>query len=433
MRKTDKTRTDREAFGVWSIVLLIAAAGIFVTFQFVEPPPPKTIILATGSEQGAYHAYGKQYRESLAESGIDVELRNTAGSIENLDLLDRGEVDLAFVQGGTTPEALKKRLRGLASLYYEPLWIFLRKGFEPVELSELAGRRIQVGKEGSGTRAVALELLAANGIEAGDAELFDLATADGVARLREGALDALFIVASGRSNTIQELMAMEGSQVGLLDMARAPTYERLQRHLRTVTVTEGLFDLARNLPDREIRLLSPTAQLMGAEDLHHALVPLLIETAGTIHGPGDLFERPEEFPSASQLDVPLDDHARHYFRAGRSFLYRILPFRVAAALDRLKILLLPLLTLLLPLLKIAPPIYRWRIRSKIYRWYKVLREVEGQARIDAKERAASLEQLRTMQKEIDAVEVPPSYMEELYNMRMHLERVRRALTSKAEK
>lgn len=426
-------REGREAIKIWGAVILLTAAGLIATYQFVGPPPPRRIVLATGTVSGAYHAFGARYRELLARHGLDVELRPTQGSVENLALLERGEVDVAFAQGGTAPDPMPENLVGIASLYYEPLWIFVRRGLEIGELNELAAKRIDVGPPGSGTRMVALDLLRENGVDEVDAVLSGLGSTDAAARVRAGELDAMFIVASPESSVVRELVLADGVDVTLFDLRRAETYVRLKRYLRRVSVSEGLFDLARNVPNREVRLVSPTAQLVGTTDLHHAVIPLLIEASKDIFASGHLFEEEGEFPSPRSLDPPIARAAEHYFVSGRSFLYRVLPFHIAAALDRLKILLLPLVTLLFPLFKVAPPLYRWRIRSKIYRWYKVLRGVEQEVRradagVDRGRLAADLARIET---EINEVKVPSSYMEEFYNLRMHLDRVKESLIGRA--
>ena len=425
-----KNSKGREAVKIWGLTVFLAAAGIVITFQYVDPPAPRSFVLATGSEQGAYFAFGRQYQERLRESGIEVEVLVTAGSLENLDLLEAGRADVAFVQGGTVEKPAPEQLTGLASLYYEPLWVFLRKGVGAERLSDLAGHRIQVGNAGSGTRAVALQLLKENGVTESNAELIELAQGPAVASLKDGSSDALFLVASPRSTTVCGLMELDGSSITLMNIRRALTYERRYPYLKMLTVSEGLFDLKQNLPDREIRTVSPTAQLVATNDFHPALVPLLVEAAEAIHGTGDLFATPGSFPSSKNLDLPLSKASRRYFVHGRSLLYRMLPFPVAALLDRLKILLLPLLTLLLPLLKIAPPIYRWRIRSKITRWYKVVRGVDQRIRTSAgpEDLARLAEELKRVRQEIDHVEVSPGYMEEYYNLRMHLDRVRELVT-----
>jgi len=445
--KSDKQPKDREGVRIWMVLVIVAAIGFAVTWQFVGPSVPDSIVMATGDESGTYHAFGKRYREAFAPYGIDLVLRPTAGSLENIELLVAGEVDLAFVQGGTVPDHHLPHVEGIASLYYEPLWIFLRAGGRIgqlgdlvgagpgiEQLSELAGRRIAVGAEGSGTRAVALELLAANDVTADNSELLGLPMDEAIDQLLAGDLDALCVVGGAGSASVQRLMNEEGGALRLFDVPRGLAYERNFRHLREVVLAEGVLDPAANVPDRDIRLMAATAGLLTSHGLHEALAPLLIDAARDFHGEGDVFEETGEFPAPEPMDVPLSLSAEHYFKSGPSFLYRVLPFAVAATLDRLLILLLPLLTLLLPLLKVAPPLYRWRIRSKIYRWYRVLYEVEHEVdrRSEGTDMKPFIERLAVIEHEIHGVKVPPSYMEELYNMRMHLARVQTELRARPE-
>jgi len=381
-----------------------------------------------------YHAFGKRYREAFEPYGIEVVLRTTAGSLENIELLASGEVDLAFVQGGTVPDHHLPHVEGIASLYYEPLWIFHRADLSVTQLTDLAGRRVQVGPPGSGTRAVALELLEINDVTVTNSDLRDLPVDDAIDLLLSGDLDALCVVGGAGSASVLRLMESEGGALRLFDVPRGLAYERTFRHLRQVVLAEGVIDAATNVPDRDIRLMAATAGLLTSHELHEALAPLLIEAARNIHGVGDIFEATGEFPSPQPMDVPLSMSAEHYFKNGPSFLYRVLPFAAAATLDRLLILLLPLLTLLLPLLKVAPPLYRWRIRSKIYRWYRVLYEAEHDVDRASKDVdvAPFLLRLDEVEREIHGVKVPPSYMEELYNLRMHLARVQAELRARPE-
>jgi TRAP transporter TAXI family solute receptor len=417
--------SDREGWKVWGSAILLALVGFVVAAQYVGPAPPTNIVLATGVSTEAYHRFGERYREQLAQHGIDVELRTTAGSLENLELLQGSQVDVGFVQGGTVPRKLSAELEGIASLYYEPLWVFHRAEKTVQHLSDLRGLRVQFGQRGSGTRAVATQLLAANGVTPQTAIFVGKATRGAVQDLLAGTLDALLVVTSPRSETVKQLMLAEGGALRLLDFERQDSYAQLYSHLAPVVLRRGVLDLAGDLPDHDVRLISPTASLVAAEGLHPALVPLFIEAAETIHGEGGMFERAGEFPSAKNLAVEPSFAAAHYYATGPNFLYRILPFRTAAMLDRLKIMLLPLLTLLLPLLKFAPPLYRWRIRSKIYRWYRVLHDLELQSNqlADSGDRSKLIEKLRHIEREITSVRVPPSYGSEFYNLRMHLEQV----------
>ncbi|MBK8976266.1 MAG: TAXI family TRAP transporter solute-binding subunit [Planctomycetes bacterium] len=435
MTKTGNLESDAERDGradlwkIWGGVTLIVALGLLAAWQFVGEPPPRRLVMATGVENGGYDRGGQALRDALAADGIEVELRRTAGSLENLELLRRREVDVAFVQGGTVGDRTEG-LVGVASLYHEPLWIFVRDDAQFELVPDLRGKRLQIGPRGSGTRAMVLELLEANAVVTDGAELGDLPIDDAIAELRDGRCDALCTVTSPDSPRIAALFAMPA--IRLLPLRRSVAYSRRFRFLAPLVLTEGMIDLQADLPRQDVPLVSPTAGLLARDDLHPALIPVLYEAARRHYRAGGLFEAEGEFPNLRRLDVPPADAAVRYERDGPSFLYRTLPFQLAAALDRLKVMLLPLLTLLIPLFRIAPPIYRWRIRSKIFRWYRVLLRLEQRVRLDPSPQNfdRAVRELDRVGDEIGAVRVPLGYAEELYNVRMHIRLVRRDLDAR---
>ena len=288
-------------FKVYGPIVLLVALGFLAAYQFVDPAPPREITLATGSESGAYHAYGLRYRDILARDGIEVKLVATAGSVENLDLLASDEgggpsgsgdtrVDLAFVQSGIGTPAGFPNLVALASLYYEPLWVFTRASEAPGRLNALAGRRLAVGAEGSGTRFVALQLLAANGIgQDGDGTKIEaLGGSEAIAALQTGLVDAAFLVTAQGNRLLSELLEQQG--IGLMSFERAEAYARRFPHLSAVSLPEGVLDLANNIPAMEMTLVSPVATLVSREDLHPALIDLVMRAAQEIHAGQGLFE-----------------------------------------------------------------------------------------------------------------------------------------------
>jgi hypothetical protein len=229
------------------------------------------------------------------------------------------------------------------------------------------------------------------------------------------------MVTSPRTALVQTMISSEREQ--LLNLRRATAYCRKYPYLTQVTLHEGVVDLEQNMPPRDIHLLAPTASLVARSDLHPALVPLLLEAATEVHEQGGYLEEPGDFPSPARVDFPLSAAAKSYFQRGPNMMYRVLPFRWAASIDRMKLMILPLVTLLLPLLRVAPPVYRWSIRSKIYRWYRVLRVIDQRmkdaaAGADFSDDIARLENLEV---ELSEVSVPLSYMAEFYSLRLHVE------------
>ena len=291
-------------------------------------------------------------------------------------------------------------------------------------LSLLQNMTIAVGPIGSGTRAVAQELLQENGITEASARLLPLDAGQALRAFSEQRLNAAFVIASAEAPVVQELLRTPG--VRLMNFSRAEAYIRNHRYLSDVTLPEGAIDLISNTPAQTVRLLAVTANLVVRRELHPALVDLLLQTATEVHSNGGLFEEPSQFPSPRYLDFPLHPDARRYYKSGPPFLQRYLPFWAATLLDRLKVMLLPLIALVLPLLKIMPPTYRWRMRSRIYRWYREIQAVEMQLEQSGEMENVNrqLAELDRIERDVTKVSVPLSFHDELYALRMHLGLVR---------
>jgi TRAP-type uncharacterized transport system substrate-binding protein len=409
--------------------IAITLLGFLIAWQFVNPAPPRTITIATGHADGAYFLFAERYRELLAAEGIGLEIRETAGSVENLQLLadESARVDLAFVQGGTATETESAGLTSLGSLYYEPLWVFYRGTDRLARLTGLDGKRIAIGEPGSGTHAVALTLLEDNFIDTRSGNILPLGGRDAAQALWRGDVDTAFFVASASSPLIQELLHRDDTR--LMSFARAQAYSRLHPFLSATILPEGIIDLQANIPPQDTDLLAPTANLVVHNDFHPALASLWLQIATRIHGSGSLFAQPGDFPNTHNLEFPLNDEARRYYRHGPSFLQRYLSFWTANLIDRMKVMLVPLLTLMIPFIKIMPPAYRWQVRKKIYRWYVELRalDINHPENEPAARNRSRLQQLDSLEEEVRKVSVPLSYSDELYNLRLHIGLVREKL------
>ncbi len=407
--------------------IAITLIGFLVAWQFVNPAPSHTITIASGQADGAYYLFAERYREILAEDAITLEIRRTAGSLENLQLLEAGEVDLAFFQGGSGISAADGDITALGSLYYEPLWVFYRHPEQARRLTDFQGRRLATGATGSGTRALALALLADNRIDSPAGNLQVLGDKAAAQALRQDAADAAFFVASPRSPLIQELL--HDKTIRLMSFTRAAAYTDRNHALAAITLPEGVIDLQANIPPQDVTLLASAANLIARDDFHPALVSLLLQAATRVHGGGGLFEKPGEFPNAKHVDFPLDEDARRFYRHGPPLLQRYLPFWTANLVDRMKIMLVPLLTILVPLIKIMPPTYRWQVRRKIYRWYHQLHaiDIRHPEEATAAQLAELLQRLDTIEEDVRKVRVPLSYSDELYNLRLHIGMLRNRL------
>lgn len=428
----------RDALKVWGPVILLSAFALYAAWWFVDPAPPRHLTLATGNPEGAYHRYGQRLKEILARDGINVKLVTTSGSTENLMLLAKAHenanaaprVDLAFLQSGIgTPEE-QPYLVALASLYYEPLWVFVRGGEPPVRLTGLAGKRLAVGPVGSGTRDLALALLAENGISDGDTTgtvIVPLGSREAIDALSAGRVDALFHVSAMNRELFHDLLTRP--DISLMSFERAGAYIRRHRYLSSLTLPAGVLDLAVNIPQRDITLIGPMANLVARNDMHPALIDLVLSAASETFGPGGMFEQPGRFPSPDFVEFPLSADAKRYFESGLRFLHRILPFWAATIVGQLLVLILPLVAVVLPLVRIGPPLYRWQVRRRIVRWYRDLRRIETALNVvtplpDSDERRAVLDELENLQNQVAELAVPTSYADQVYFLRQHIGFVR---------
>ncbi|MEO2047730.1 MAG: TAXI family TRAP transporter solute-binding subunit [Pirellulales bacterium] len=417
-------------FKVWSGGFLVVVAGFALTWFLLEPAPPRTIVIAAGSQDGAYYRFAEQYAVLLAQHDITLEIQMTAGSLDNYRLLASDPaVDLAIVQGGTAPEVAlpSNQIEAIASLYFEPVWVFYRSDEPYHDLRRLRGARIAIGKDGSGNQSVAKILLEENGIDLSDrTRIIPVGGKEAAHQLTDGQIDAAIFVISPTAPIVRQLL--QDGQLRLMSLDRSEAYPHRHPFLCSVTLERGVIDLETDQPSHDVQLIAPVANLVAAPHLHDSLVPLLLKVVSAVHAKGNTLVRAGQFPTTEFVEFPLNESARIYFESGPPFLQKYLPFWVAAGIDRSKIFLLPIVALMIPLLKLAPPLYRWRIRSRIYRWYEILREIEGELRRHAKLKVLQKHAvtLARMEQELDELDcVPLAYMEEFYNLRLHGEFVER--------
>ncbi|MCM2305984.1 MAG: ABC transporter substrate-binding protein [Sulfuritalea sp.] len=408
--------------------LLLAVGAFWLAAQFIQPAPPDRLIVSTGSESGAYQRFAARYKDVLARYGIELVAKTSAGSTENLQRMrDPGfEVDAAFIQGGTARPGEDDELVSLGDFYHEPLWIFYReaalRGGD--KLLDLKGMRIAVGGAGSGTRQLAMELLAANGIDAKNTKLIEAGGMDLVERLQQRQIDAVFAVGPTQSALVWSLLYTPG--VRLMSLSHAEAYTRRFPYLTRLLLPRGAIDLPLDIPPRDIQLVSPLATLLVREDTHPALIDLLMQAAAEVHGEPGVFQKPNEFPRAGHNGFPLSKEAERYYKSGKPLLQRYLPFWAATLIDRMVVMALPLLVVLLPLLKFAPQLYGWRVRSRIYRRYGELKFLENEVNENpaAHTRAEWLEKLDRIEDDASHIRTPLTFSDMLYTLRVHIDLVR---------
>lgn len=427
----------RDLFATAWWIFLIAGIGFVIAFQFVEPAPPRHVVMTSGSESGAYYQFARRYAAILARSGITLEVRTSEGSVQNLDRLKSGEAQIGFVQGGVIAPPDESRidedpetwgLLSLGSMFYEPVWVFYQG--ETIErLSELRGKRIAIGQEGSGIRQLAQRLLEDNDVDFRQNTL-PISGLDAAEELQQGRIDAAFIIAAEHAPVVQVLLRSPG--VKLMNFSQSFAYERRYPFLTRLTMPQGVADLVLDIPPADTRVLAPTASLVVRDDLHPALQNLLLQAARQIHGKPGFFQTANEFPSYMDGMLPLSSEAERFFKSGPPFLQRYLPFWLAVLVDRLIVLLVPVIALLIPLLRVAPALYSWRVKSKVFRCYGELKFLEDDLKnhYDPARLAEYRQRLDALDEEAAELHVPLGFTDLVYTLREHVNLVRSILDKK---
>lgn len=425
----------------WALLIAVLAALLWLAVRYISPAPPRALVMSTGATDGAYHRFGLRYQEILRANGIRLELLPSSGGMENIKRLNDGSVSVGFVQGGTgllatDPEALPEStaLRSLATVAFEPVWIFTHTLDLSKGLGALAGKRIAVGLPGSGNLHVARQLLGVYGVQA-NANGTVFVTEGGTAAakmLRERQVDALIMIAAPQAQAVQQMLS-EG-ELRLASLEQVEGLAQRYPYFQPITLKRGAVDPARDLPAADVHLLATTANLVVREDLHPALDYLLLEAAKQVHSQPSLINRPGEFPNPRDTDYPLSDQAERYFKHGQPFLQNYLPFWMAIYAQRLLLWLLPLAAILVPLMRVLPGLVNWRRQSRLYRRYGELKYLE----LDLASRQLNDQELRRAHEQLDRIEddiVKTKFAIEIsdrvYTLRQHVDYVRAQLDRQA--
>lgn len=411
----------REFFKAYWPFIAIGFVGLIIAMRFIEPAPPKKITFAVGAQGGAYFAYAERYKRLLEDQGIALTILETAGSVDNLRMVRDGDADIGLVQGGIANPQSDPNLRAIGGLFPEPAWVFVRKDYPAEDFGDLKAARIAIGQDGSGTRMLGQVLQDAWGANWGPRSKLSFSGQMAANALLSGDIDAALLVAAIDAPYIQALLMRE--EVVLLPFPRAAALARKYPALAQETLLRGVLDIGNDLPDRDISLIAPVAQIVVAEKTHPAIEAVLLDAAHAIHAEGSLLSTAGTFPDARLTDLPLSKEAQRYYRNGPTALRRWFSFGWANFLERSWVLLIPLLTLMIPLARVAPPIYRWQVRRRIYVWYSDLRslEVRGRSADTREERQEIITELRKLQIDAGKIEVPLSYTDDLYRLRSHIE------------
>jgi hypothetical protein len=427
-----------ESFGISravtiGVIILSGLVLIGAGFFFVHSAPPGTIAISSGTEGSIFYTNAFRYSNILARQGVKLKILTSHGSLENLQRLGDplSKVAVGFVQGGVTNGATGK-LVSLGSIAYQPLLVFCRGA--PVEsLSDLAGRRLAIGPVGSGTRALVLTLLGANGIKPGEATtLLDWESEPSSQALLDGTVDAVFLMGEDASAAILRKLLL-ATDIHLLNFTQAEAYTRRFSYLSVLKLPQGTIDLGRNIPPHDVYLIGPTVELLARNNLHPALSDLLLEAAREVHGNDGFFQRKGEFPAPIEHDFHISADAARFYRSGTGFFYRYLPFWLASLTSRIVVVFIPTLVILIPILRSIPHVYRWRIQSRIYLHYRALLVLERELfqEPDSEKRRPLLQRLDEIEYAVNKMKVPAFLADQFYGLRGHIDFVRQMINNKS--
>ena len=404
--------------------IVLAVTLLVLAYWWMDPNPPKRVTLATGPAQSAYEEFGKRYTKALAAEGIEVITVPSDGSAANLQLLRDGKVDLGFVQGGTSDytESDEEKLSSLGSLFVEPVWLFYqeasaRKSTLTATLSaltQLQGLRINMGTPGSGVPSLMDKLLESNRIDTATLTISTLAQTPATVAFLNSELDAIVFASAPESLMVQMLLQTPG--VKLMNFAQSEAYSRRFPFLSPTRLPRGVVDLAGNVPPEDVRLVAPTTALITRNTTHPALLQLFALAGNQIQGGAGWFKRAREYPNIENNELPIAKEAERAIKSGPPLLQRYLPFWVANVVERMWLAMGIIIAIMLPLSRIIPPMYAFRVRSRIFRWYGQLRDIEHRAD-EAKDTAPLLKELQELESRAAKVSVPLSYTDELYALR----------------
>lgn len=417
----------RDLLFVTAPLLLILVAGFWGASRFIQPAPPDMLVVSSGADGGAYQRFAALYADVLGRYGIQLVEKPSGGSIDNIVRLRDAdqEIDAAFFQSGTAEPQEDDELASLGAFYYEPLWVFYRAGLGSLDrILQLKGKRIAIGGVGSGSRHLALELLDANGIDAGNAKLTDTAGLALLAKFAKGEIDAAFVVGPTQSAAVWSLLFTD--DVRLMSLTHAEAYARRLPYLAKVVLPRGAVDVARDVPPTDVTMVASTATLLVRDSTHPALVDLLLQAAVETHGGPGVFQKPGDFPHPTAVGFPLSKEAERYYKSGKPLLQRYLPFWAATLVDRLIVMLIPVVALLVPIMRFAPALYGWRVRARIYRRYGELKFLEAEVEQDAARhtREEWLARLDAIEDDVHHLPTPLAFSDMLYTLRSHIGLVR---------
>ncbi|MGV0998661.1 MAG: TAXI family TRAP transporter solute-binding subunit [Fluviibacter sp.] len=409
----------------WMYILpgLILAA---VLIYFVRPLPPKTVRIATGQPNTTFATIGHLYEAEFKKHGVQLELVPSKGAGENMALLQSGQVDAVFTQGGLAFDDHKDEFRSLGSIAYQPLWLFYRgPEVEDTDLNHfLAHRRTSINIPGSGTRPLVEAVFQAHGITVDAPNLIGLDSTRSVQALEKGDIDAIVLVGSMESLNIQELTKTAG--VHIYNFSLAEAYAKRFKYLDPVVFPRGAISFHPVSPAQDIHMLSTTVDILTTNHLHPAIQLLFLEAASDFDRNRTSFFSNGKFPAYMDNRIPESDVARRYFKEGTPLLWGYVPFWLASLFDEIWFYLLAISAIVIPAISLLPSYRKNHAVLSIESCYGQLRQIENALlKNDARANAATLlQQINDLSLQVRKLWVPTGNRTAYYDLRSAVNIVR---------
>ncbi|MEA3289289.1 MAG: TAXI family TRAP transporter solute-binding subunit [Campylobacterota bacterium] len=408
---------------IWFIILGIFFILLFITYNLSAPAPKKELTLATGAIGSDSYAYGMSYKALLEQDGVTLNIIPTLGSLDTVGYLHTKKADIGFVHSGILLNQRAYNFESLASIYYEPLWVFYRNdGYKLNYILESVGKNVGISITNDGTYDLAKKLFETNNLEKHLSTTY-IQDSQSIKQLKDKQIDIFITLATKDNQYIQELL--EDPTIEVMGIKRIEAYKQRFDYLTGLKLHEGSLDLAKNIPSKDTNILSTTQNLVCNEDIPSELIRIFLTKVQQIHSDKSFFQESGTFINLEHLDTKINDEAQRYITYGESWLEKIFPFWIASNIDRLKLLIIPLIWLIIPLFKSIIPLYIFTIRSKIFKWYEELDKINDKLNdknIKEKVLNDTSNELEALKYDIESkTKVPLSYMGEYYNLIVHIE------------
>jgi len=415
--------------GLAAAVGIVSIVSLILIYFF--PAPPSKVTMATAFKGSSFEYYGRQYREIFARSNVDLDLLPTSGAGENIKLLQdpQSGIQFSLMVSGISDGKHAPGLLSLGTVYNNPYWLFYSSN-EPFDrLSQFIGKRIAVGPEGSATRTSAEQILGKGGVNSETATFLSFAGTAAVEAINDGKVDAVWIIGAPDATAVKSLL--QTPHVRIMSFPTAEAFTRIFPGLARMVLPQGVIDIYRNIPPNDLQLIGSTTKVLVRSDLHPEIVQLLLQTMVEARGGSNIFQRIGEFPNGTDVEYPVAPAATDFYKNGPSFMQRHLPLWLSVHAQRAIAVLVAAIALGLPMFRFLPTAYNWLTRRRLFYWYAQLKALEASFDTDptGKQLAQKQAEIERIEEAVSHIRFPLTFSDQLYNLRSHIDIVRRKITS----